>query len=271
MPDRSFLGESALLVAASGALLFGLSVGAARGLGWFALAALAVPLVLLWWRSRPSAPFRALMRVRDVRAPVTLVLLNATAITMIEFLAPFYSQRELGLSAAAAGTAILAFPLGMVVAGPVGGRLADSWGAARTSTLGILVTTLGTVLLIPLGTGWSPVDLSWRLAIAGIGTGLFAGPNFTMVMAAAPEELAGMAGAAQSLARQLGFSLGPALATASWALSGYELAGMRVGLVGAAFLGGIGLLILWATKAGRGRRAPESVSGGTPRSSKRVG
>lgn len=34
-------------------------------------------------------------------------------------------------------------------------------------------------------------------------------------------------GAAQSLARQLGFSLGPALATTVWALSDYTLTGLR--------------------------------------------
>ncbi|MFI0357117.1 MFS transporter [Actinomadura sp. 9N407] len=251
-PGRSFLTETALLTAATAALLIGLSLSAGHGLGWLALALLAVPPVLAWWRSEPSRPFRDLTRVPGVSAPVLAVLLNALAISMIEFLAPFYLQRVLSLSAAAAGAVILAFPLGMVAAGPVGGLLGDRWGAARTAFLGVLVTTAGTLLLIPLGADWRPVDLAWRLAVAGIGTGIFAGPAFTLVMTQAPETLSGTAGAAQSLARQLGFSLGPALATTSWAVSGYAPSGMRAGLAVAASAGLLALLALCRT----GRRRP---------------
>ncbi|MFC5747302.1 MFS transporter [Actinomadura rugatobispora] len=247
-PDRSFAGETALLGAATGALLLGLSLGASHGPGWLGLAGLAVPPALAWWRSAASAPFRDLTRAPGLPGPVALVLLNALAISMVEFLAPFYLQRVLGLPAAAAGAAILAFPAGMVLAGPVGGLLGDRWGAARTTLLGLVVTTLGTLLLVPLDGGWRPADLSWRLAVAGIGTGLFAGPNFAMIMSRAPGALAGTAGAAQSLARQLGFAVGPALATASWALSGYALPGMRWGMAVAACAGTAGIIVLWRTR-----------------------
>ncbi|GAA2429345.1 MFS transporter [Actinomadura vinacea] len=247
-PGHSFLGESVLLGTATAALLLGLSLGASHGTHWFGLAALAIPPVLAWWRSGPSAPFRELVRVPGVPGPVVLVLLNAVAISMVEFLAPFYLQRVLGLTAAAAGVAILAFPAGMVLAGPLGGLLGDRWGAARTTLLGLIVATAGTLLLVPLDAGWEPSDLSWRLAVAGAGVGLFAGPNFMMIMTRAPDALAGTAGAAQSLARQLGFAFGPALATAAWALSGYRPPGMRWGMAIAACAGAVGLLVLWRTR-----------------------
>src|SRR5207245_11143668 len=114
------------------------------------------------------------------------------------------------------------------------GFLADRWSAPGVAWTGILITTVGASLLVPLGTGLHPVDVGWRLAIVGIGTGVFAGPNFAMVMSNAPGALHGTAGAAQSLARQLGFSLGPALATTAWALSAYRLGGMRAGMAIAA-------------------------------------
>jgi hypothetical protein len=67
--------------------------------------------------------------------------------------------------------------------------------------------------------------LAWRLALLGVGIGLFAGPVGSTLMAATPYALMGAASGTTGLARNLGFALGPALATAIWASSGYTLAG----------------------------------------------
>jgi MFS family permease len=264
-PDRGLLAEAAVLAGAMTALLLGFSLAAAHALAWLTLCLLAAPPLALWWRMNASRPVRGLMRTPGVSGPLAMVLLNAVAVALVEFLAPFYLQRELGMSAGAAGTAVLAFPAGMVIAGPLGGLLADRWSAARTAWLGVLVATAGAALMIPLGTDWSPADLSLRLAIAGAGTGLFAGPNFAMIMSNAPGEAQGTAGAAQSLARQLGFSLGPALATTAWSLSGYGLSGMRAGMSLATATGVLGLLILrpWVT-ARTGARRPNPTEASVP-------
>ncbi|GAA4105092.1 MFS transporter [Actinomadura miaoliensis] len=246
-PTRDLLAECAVLTLAMAAILLGFSLAAGHGPGWLALSLAAAPPLLLWRRMDASRPARALVRTPGVNGPLLLVLLNAVVVALVEFLAPFYLQRELGLSAAAAGTAILAFPAGMVLAGPLGGFLADRWNASRTAGLGVLVGGVGAALMIPLDSAWSPADLSWRLAVAGAGTGLFAGPNFAMLMLNAPDEARGTVGAAQSLARQLGFSLGPALATIAWALSGYALSGMRAGMALATAVSVSALLIHWRT------------------------
>lgn len=227
-PDRTFAGEALLLGAAATALLVSLSFTASHGLGWLALAPAAVPFLLAWWRTAASGPVRALART-PAAGPITAVLLNALAISLVEFLAPYYLQRTLGLSPLGTAAAILAMPVAMVLGGPVGGFLGDRWGTARTSVLGAAIAGSGGLLLVFAGDGWHPANLSWRLALVGFGTGLFAGPNFATIMSAAPSGLQGGAGAAQSLARQLGFSLGPALATAVWALSDYSLGGLRGG------------------------------------------
>ncbi|WP_345438815.1 MFS transporter [Actinoallomurus vinaceus] len=262
-PDRTLLFETAVLGVAAAALLLGLSLSAGHGLPWLALTATAVGPLAIWWRSASSHAVRALMRTPGVAAPVSLVLLNAVTISLVEFMASFYLQRILGVSAATAGTTVLAFAVGNVVAGPIGGFLGDRWSASRTARAGVLITAVGTSLLVPLGTDWHPADVGWRLAIAGIGTGVFAGPNFALVMSNAPDALGGTAGAAQSLARQLGFSLGPALATTAWALSGYRLGGMRAGMAVAAACVLIGLLLRTRTgtvPAGR----PADLGGDAP-------
>ncbi len=225
-PGRDVAGEAALLGGAAAALLVSLSFTASHGVGWLALAPAAVPFLAVWWRTAASRPVRALART-PAAGPIAAVLLNALAISLVEFLAPFYLQRTLGLSALGTAGAILAMPVAMVLGGPVGGVLADRWSAARAAVLGLAVAGAGGLSLVFADAGWRPADLAWRLALVGLGTGLFAGPNFAAIMSGAPAGLQGGAGAAQSLARQLGFALGPALATAVWASADYSAGGLR--------------------------------------------
>ncbi|MEV4259197.1 hypothetical protein AB0J52_39070, partial [Spirillospora sp. NPDC049652] len=110
------------------------------------------------------------------------------------------------------------------------------------------------------GTGWAPGELSWRLAVLGLGVGISSGPVFTLVITAAPAASQGTAGAAQSLARQLGFAVGPALATVAWSLSGHRVAGMRAGFAVAALLA---VLTVGAVLWGRPGRAGDGAGDGT--------
>ncbi|WP_433465134.1 MFS transporter [Spirillospora sp. CA-128828] len=257
-PGRAFLAETGLLAAATAAVLLALSLAASHGPIWLVLAAAAVPPLVAWWRTRTSEPVRSLMRGPRAAAPVEAIMCNALVISLVEFLAPFYLQRTLQLSPVATATAILALPVAMVAAGPLGGLLGDRWGASRTALLGAGITILGVLLLVPAGSGWHASDMSWRLAVLGAGTGLFAGPSFAMLMSSAPESLQGTAGAAQSLARQLGFSLGPAMATTIWALSDYTLTGMRFAFAAAAASGLAAFLCL--RFSGRPRTSVEALA-----------
>lgn len=63
-------------------------------------------------------------------------------------------------------------------------------------------------------------------------------------MAATPHALMGAASGTTGLARNLGFALGPALATAIWASSGYTLAGMRLSVATAAGAAALALISL---------------------------
>ncbi|WUH99134.1 MFS transporter [Spirillospora sp. NBC_00431] len=259
LPDRTFVAETALLGGAAVALLLALSLSASHGLPWLALALAGVPPLAVWWRTRSSEPVRALLRAPMAAGPVQAIMLNALVISLAEFLAPFYLQRTLHLSPVATATAILAMPVVLVVTGPIGGLLGDRWGMARTAGTGAAIMTVGVLLLVPVGAGWQAADLSWRLAVIGAGTGLFAGPSFAMLMSNAPARLHGTAGAAQSLARQLGFSLGPALATTVWALSDYSLTGMRAAFGLAAAAGAAAVLCVAA-----GRTRPRTVKVSDP-------
>lgn len=229
-PDRSWLTEAALVAGAVSAVLLGVSFAATDGLPWLGLLLLAVPLFLLWRRRSTSAEVLELVRRPGMAGPHLTLLGIGLAFAAMNLVLPFYLQRVLHVDAATTGLTVLAFPVGMVLAGPLGGLLGDRWGARRTGLLGVAVVAAGLLLVLPLSESWQPVDLAWRLFAAGLGMGLYGGPVQSLAMGAAPRSRIATTAATIQLARSIGFALGPALATTLWAASGYALAGMRLGL-----------------------------------------
>jgi MFS family permease len=227
LPDRSWLAESGLLAVACLALFAALTQAPLRGPAWLLVAVIALPLVTVWSRLRSSRPAVDLVRAPGMAGPLLTLLLNVGGIAGVGFIAPFYLEQALRAGSAVTGLTVLALPLGMAATSPLGGYLADRWGARRMTVLGTLVIAGGLALVAPLAGSWQPFDLGWRLAVVGVGLGLFAGPNMAAAMEQAPRHLLATAGATTSLARSLAFALGPALATIPWALSAYTAAGMR--------------------------------------------
>lgn len=248
MPDRPWFIESLLLSGAVAVLLLALSFAAGGGPAWMMLALGAVPLLYLWLRMPVSGALRALFRTPGEVGPHVALASAATAIGTVFFITPYFMQRELGESVSATGVTILVFPAAMALMGPVGGFLGDWWGSRRTAVLGAGLFTVGLALLLPMDGSWSPADLAWRLFLAGCGSGLFNAPNMAMAMTHTPRPLLATTGASTSLARQLGFALGPALATLVWALSSYEPAGMRAAVTLATALTALSVVALMRTR-----------------------
>ncbi len=243
LPDRAWFAEALVLGGAGVALMLGLSLASHR-LIWLVLMLAVIPLLVLWRRLPSSQAVISLLQTAAVRAPHIALLCAATASAFVFFLTPFYLQRLLHLSASATGVTMLSFPLAAAVLGLVGGILADRWGARRTAIFGAVVFTVAFLLIVPLQHDWNRSSMAWRLAFLGIGFGLFNGPNMTMAMSNAPRHLLGTTGASTSAARQLGFALGPAVATMLWAISGYTLGGMRAPIAFAAALSALSVIAL---------------------------
>jgi MFS family permease len=257
LPDRGWAVESALLAAAATAVLGALTLAPSRGVAWLLVALLALPLVAVWASLPASRPVADLVRSPGMTAPVLALLFNVAGIAGAQFIAPFYLQQALHAGTALTGLVILAQPLAMATASPFGGYIADRWGGGKTALVGTLVLAGGLLLVVPLGTDWRPLDLAWRLALVGIGTGLFAGPNQAVAMQQAPRHLLATTGAATGLARSFAFALGPALATIPWAFAGYTTGGMRVAAAVAAGAAGLGAAVSIVGRTRRGAASPE--------------
>ncbi|MFD7279756.1 MFS transporter [Streptomyces sp. NPDC059862] len=254
-PDRRSLADSSLVAAGVTVLLLALTL-ASDGPAWLALAVAAVPPLWWWLRGPGGRPVTGALRASGLLRAHGAVLSLAAGFAAMHYVVALHLQREDGVSATATGLTVLAFPLGMGLAGPLGGRLADRYGPRRVAVLGASLTALGLLLLVPLGDGWSPPDVAWRLALAGVGMGLNGGPTQALVMGAAPPGRAATIGSALQLARSLGFTLGPALATAAWGLAG-SAGGARAGLALAAGAACLAVPLLALPARASAARVPE--------------
>ncbi|GAA3851589.1 MFS transporter [Saccharothrix violaceirubra] len=176
---------------------------------WLPLAAVAL---VIWLRLPQVRPVRTMLRTRASASSLFALPLVVTGIAAVNFVVPYLLAHR---SATVAGLVLLSTSAGMAAFSPVGGVLADRFGAARVAFAGAVVVLVGTVALLPLDESAAPWDVAWRLFVLGIGHGLFAGPNSAAILAATPPDLIGTSGGVSTLLRTLGFSLGPALAAAA--------------------------------------------------------
>ncbi|WP_432041917.1 MFS transporter [Streptomyces cadmiisoli] len=256
-PDRRSLADSSLVAAGVTVLLLSLTL-ASGGPLWLTLAVAALPPLWWWLRGPGGRPVTAAVRATGLLPAHGAVLSLAAGFAAMHYVVALHLQRDDGVSATTTGLTVLAFPLGMGLAGPLGGRLADHYGARRVAVTGAGLTAVGLLLLVPLGDGWSPPDVAWRLALAGVGMGLNGGPTQALVMGAAPPDRAATVGSALQLARSLGFTLGPALATAVWGIAGSE-AGARAGLALAAAAACLAVPLLALPARGSAVRLPDKT------------
>ncbi|QOV40031.1 MFS transporter [Streptomyces ferrugineus] len=223
LPDRRSLADALLVGGGLALLLLALTRGSGRP-PWVLLAVAAVPPLWWWLRGPGGRAVAGVLRSAGLVRPHGAVLASAAGFAAMHYVVALHLQRDEGVSATATGLTVLAFPLGMGLAGPIGGRLADRYGPRPVAVTGAALTAVGLLLLIPLGDAWSPPDVAWRLTLAGVGMGLGGGPTQALVMGAAPVDRTATVGSTVQVARSLGFTLGPALATAAWSGTGTRAA-----------------------------------------------
>ncbi|EPC99325.1 Transporter, major facilitator superfamily MFS_1, EmrB/QacA family protein [Lacticaseibacillus paracasei subsp. paracasei Lpp125] len=138
--------------------------------------------------------------------------LNYVAAYFFTLLAPIYLQLMLRLPVALSGYLLMLTPLVSLAANPVAGVLSDRFDRQRLMRIGLLMLVLTNVafaLLPHQTTTWPFVIVSVAFAV---GTALFTNPNSVVLMQSVDATMRGQVGAATSLARQLGMSIGSAIA-----------------------------------------------------------
>jgi DHA2 family multidrug resistance protein-like MFS transporter len=117
------------------------------------------------------------------------------------------------------GLLLTPWPLGIAIASPIAGRISDRVPAGLLGGIGLLLQAAGLFLLTRLPARPETASLAWRLALCGIGFGLFQTPNNRTMLSAAPRNRSGAASGMLSTARLLGQSCGAALVAAIFGLT----------------------------------------------------
>ncbi len=249
-----FLGLTIFLIG----LTYGIEPYGDSPMGWanpFVIAALVIGVALLvlfiWIERRVSDPmFRlSLFKIRKFTAGNVSSLVASLARGGLQFMLIIwlqgvwlplhgYSFEDTPLWA---GIYMLPLMLGFIVVGPLSGRLSDRYGSRLFAVVGMVLQLLGFILLIMLPANFDYIWFAILLVIMGVGQGLFAAPNTTMVMNSVPADQRGAASgmratfqnAASVLSMTVFFSIvtvGLATSLPSTLLSGLTNAGISTAI-----------------------------------------
>ena len=146
-------------------------------------------------------------------------LLNFMSQYIMVFLTPFYLQQVLQLRPNRVGLVMTSFPLAVMAVAPFSGALSDRTGTTKLAFLGAGLCGLSLFLMSRLPQSADPVDVVWRLAIFGLGTGIFQSPNNSAAMGSVPKQHLGIASGILATVRTTGMVLG--IATAGTVLAAF--------------------------------------------------
>ncbi len=194
------LGGTALFVVGLTGLVFALSKGGLSGwsdpqvVASFVVAAVLLPaFVLVEWRGRSPMLDLTMFKDRLFAAAAATAFMNGFARFALTFLFVFYFQGPQGQSPIMAGVELAPLAIGMLVASPLAGMVADRHGSRLLSAAGMFISTVGiagmTTLQAHTGYVWSAL---W-LALVGIGSGVFNSPNTSAMMGSVPAHRRGIA------------------------------------------------------------------------------
>lgn len=134
------------------------------------------------------------------------------AMFTVAILMPYYLYNILNLDPKTIGMVLTLWPIGMLIAAPLGGYLADKTGKPLYfSLLGITLIFVALILTIVSAQLRSLWIVCVANAINGFGNGLFQAPNNASTMSAIPDRFHGSAGSMAALVRNMGMIIGTSL------------------------------------------------------------
>jgi EmrB/QacA subfamily drug resistance transporter len=176
--------------------------------------AFACVVGLVVWESRRREPMLDLRLFRSIpfASATLLAVLAFTGFNGFLFLNSLYLQESRGMSAAAAGFATVPIALALMVCSPISGRLVAAGRARVALVVAGVAIAVGALLLTALGQATSIGYLVVAYAIFGVGLGAINAPITNTAVSGMPPSQAALASAVASTSRQVGASLGVALA-----------------------------------------------------------
>ena len=218
------------------ALMFGLvflgaealgTRGSLAGIGWrggaaLLVAGLVVGVVYVRIQLRRVVP---MLPIDLLRIPVFALSMCASvtafaAQTLAYIALPFLFLVGYGRTHTEAGLLITAWPLGVVLAAPVAGRLIGRYPDGLLGGVGLATMAIGLAALAMLSAHPTNVDIAWRMVLCGIGFGLFQSPNNHTIVTSAPPQRSGGASGMLGTARLTGQTVGAVMLASLFSVAG---------------------------------------------------
>lgn len=131
---------------------------------------------------------------------------TAQMLTMVSL--PFFMQNVLHYNAVEIGLLLTPWPLATILTAPIAGRLVERVHPGLLGGMGMAIFAAGLFSLYLLPDHPAEWDIVWRMALCGMGFGLFQTPNNVTIVSSAPAERSGGASGMLGTARLLGQTLG---------------------------------------------------------------
>jgi len=252
--------SAALSAAMMGFIVFGAETFArASSAAGFAMVAagIAAGAALVWHeRGKPNP----LMPIDLLRIPIFTLSITTSIVSfaaqMLAYVAiPFLFQSVLGRSVFATGLLMTPWPIAVGIAAPFAGRLADRMSAGLLGGIGLAIFAAGLFLLSRLGASPDDFQIAWRMAVCGLGFGLFQSPNNRTIVSAAPKPRSGAAGGMLATARLLGQTAGAVTVGVAFHLAGVRVTPQLLFAASIAALAAAGISLLRMGVAPPGRVA----------------
>jgi EmrB/QacA subfamily drug resistance transporter len=202
-------------------IVFALVQGPAAGWDGVSVAAIVAGVVLLTAfvvievRSQDPLMPLELLRVRNLRNGVTVILLFAATLGTLMYFETVYFQNVLGYTALETGLAYLVPMVAIFVGSNLGGRLATRFGLHLTLAVSLTVAAAGVALLgLVLSTSSSYGALVPALLILGLGQGSAFSTMYAAASTGVAAEHQGIGSGMASTGQQIGSAVGLAILVA---------------------------------------------------------
>lgn len=187
--------------------------GSTTIVGLFSVAALSLVALLIYEprRHEPLIDIR-FFRSAPFSSATLIAICSFAAFSGFLFLNALYLQEVRGMSAFHTGLCTLPLAVATIVCSPFSGRLVGTYGT-RPSLLASGTAMVISALMMTQLTTTTPIPLLlFTYVIFGIGFGMVNAPITNTAVSGMPKAQAGLAAAVASTSRQIGASLGVALA-----------------------------------------------------------
>ena len=217
-PPRFDLRGAALAAVGLACLVLFLTLGGR--IGWLSPPVVllgigaAVVLALLLRLERSVA--HPILDPRMLTHPLLVPVITASFLMFMStfvnlFILPFYVSDVLGVDARALGFLLMLTPVIAGSVAPIGGWLSDRMPPAYLTTTALVVSAAAMLWFSSLTSESGIGDVALRMAVGGIGLGVFQAANATLIMGAVPRDRLGTGGALISLSMSMGIVTSVAL------------------------------------------------------------